>query len=177
MWHRHCPEFRCVTPKLAVETISIKPVERGDFDAAIALFDAQLREHDIVTSTDDLRNVICAVTANSSLGFLFLATTEDTPTGVAYAASHLSLEHGGVVGWLEELYVLPERRGCGIGSRLLGEVIAHARELNWRGIELEIVTGHERVIPLYVRHDFQPLSRRRFCRIFDPRNCELPDCV
>ena len=149
-----------------METISIKPVECDDFDAAITLFDAQLREHDIVTSTDDLYDVIRAVTLNSSLGFLLLATTEDTPTGVAYAASHLSLEHGGVIGWLEELYVLPQRRHCGIGSRLLTEVITRARELEWRGIELEVVAGHERVIPLYVRHNFQRLSRSRFGRIF-----------
>ena len=158
--------FRYVTATLSVETISIKPVECGDFDAAIALFDAQLREHDIITSTEDLYNVIRAVSANSSLGFLLLAMIEDTPAGVAYAASHLSLEHGGMVGWLEELYVLPQRRGCGIGSRLLREVIAHAREINWRGIELEVVAGHERVVPLYLRHNFQPLSRSRFCRIF-----------
>jgi GNAT superfamily N-acetyltransferase len=153
-------------PALTVETISIKPVESDDFEAAIALFDAQLREHDIITSTDDLYDVVRAVTDNPSLGFLLLAMTEDTPTGVAYAASHLSLEHGGMIGWLEELYVLPQRRGCGIGSRLLTEVIARARELNWRGIELEVVAGHERAVPLYIRHNFQPLSRSRFCRIF-----------
>jgi maltose/maltodextrin transport system permease protein len=43
--------------------------------------------------------------------------------GVAYASSLLSLEHGGVSGWLEELYVLPQWRGLGIGSRLIAEVV------------------------------------------------------
>jgi GNAT superfamily N-acetyltransferase len=58
--------------------------------------------------------------------------------GVAYASSLLSLEHGGVSGWLEELYVLPQWRGRGIGSRLVAEVIAHARELGWRALDLEV---------------------------------------
>jgi hypothetical protein len=58
-----------VTPALTAETTSIKPVECDDFDAAIALFDAQLREYDITTSTDDLYDVVRAVSANSSLGF------------------------------------------------------------------------------------------------------------
>jgi len=147
-------------------SVLIRNVESADLDAAVALFDAQLRGHDIITPVADLCNVVRAVIADGSQGFLLLALAEDTPVGVAYAASHLSLEHGGMIGWLEELYVSPQWRGGGIGARLLAEVIADAQKLNWRGLELEVVAGHERVVPLYLRHGFQPLSRNRFCRIF-----------
>ena len=147
-------------------SVSIRAVELPDLDAAVALFDAQLREHVIITPVADLRDVARAVIADSSHGFLLLALSEGTPVGVAYAASHLSLEHGGTIGWLEELYVAPRWRGSGIGARLLKEVIERAQKLNWRGLELEVVSGHERVVPLYLRHTFQPLSRNRFCRIF-----------
>jgi GNAT superfamily N-acetyltransferase len=151
---------------LSMSSLSIKTVELPDLDAAVALFDAQLREHDIITPVADLRDVAHAVIGDSSHGFLLLALSKDTPVGVAYAASHLSLEHGGMIGWLEELYVTPRWRGSGIGGRILTEVIARAQKLNWRGLELEVVAGHERVVPLYLRHAFQPLSRNRFCRIF-----------
>lgn len=147
-------------------SVSIRPVEVADLEAAVALFDAQLREHDIITPVTDLRNVVQSVIANASQGFLLLAVAESTPVGVVYAASHLSLEHGGIIGWLEELYVSPQWRSGGIGSRLLTETIARAQELHWRGLELEVVAGHERVIPLYLRYAFRPLSRNRFCRIF-----------
>ncbi|MFL6513899.1 MAG: GNAT family N-acetyltransferase [Chthoniobacterales bacterium] len=146
--------------------LSVKPLELANLDAAVALFDAQLREHNIVTPLTDLHNVAHAVLADPLLGFVLVAAIEDNLVGFAYAASHLSLEHGGIIGWLEELYVVPEWRGRGIGSRLLTENIARARQLNWRGIELEVVAGHERVIPLYLRHDFQPVSRARLSRIF-----------
>jgi GNAT superfamily N-acetyltransferase len=141
-------------------------VEPSDLDAAVALFDAQLREHDILTPVTDLRRVAGAVIANPSHGFLLLALTGGAPVGFVYAASHLSLEHGGTIGWLEELYVSPKWRGGGIGAQLLTEVIARAQELNWRALELEVVTGHERVVPLYLRHGFQLLSRNRFSRTF-----------
>ena len=147
-------------------SVSIRSVELPDLEAAVVLFDAQLREHDIFTPVAELRDVARVVIANPAHGFLLLAMTEDTPVGVAYAASHISLEHGGLIGWLEELYVSPRWRQGGIGSRLLTEVIARAHERNWRGLELEVVAGHERVVPLYLRHAFQPLSRNRFCRIF-----------
>jgi len=85
--------------------------------------------------------------------------------GAVFAAAHSSLEHGGTIGWLEELYVSPQSRGQGIGSRLMADVISRARQLGWRGLELEVVTGHERAIALYLRHGFQPLSRTRFVRV------------
>src|SRR5689334_9266865 len=97
-------------------SVSIRPVEFPDLDAAVALFDAQLREHDIITPVTDLRTVVRAVIAEASQGFLLLALAEEIPVGVAYAASHLSLEHGGIIGWLEELYVQPQYRSGGIGS-------------------------------------------------------------
>jgi GNAT superfamily N-acetyltransferase len=152
-----------------MSSVSIRNVELADLDAATALFDAQLREHDIVTPVADLRGVVRAVVDNASHGFLLLALTEDAPVGVAYAASHLTLEHGGIIGWLEELYVAPESRGGGVGSQLLTEVIARAQKLNWRGLELEVVAGHERVVPLYLRHGFQSLSRKRFSRMFSSK--------
>ncbi len=149
-----------------MKSVSIRFVELGDADAACALFDAQLREHDIIATAGGLRDTIHAVISNPHFGFMLLATAGGNAVGVAYAAAHLSLEHEGVIGWLEELYVLPEHRNFGVGSKLLGEVIRRARQLGWRGVELEVIAGHERAGGFYVRHGFQSLSRSRFCRIF-----------
>ncbi|MBV8417251.1 MAG: GNAT family N-acetyltransferase [Verrucomicrobia bacterium] len=85
--------------------------------------------------------------------------------GAAYASSLLSFEHGGVSGWLEELYVLPRWRDQRIGSQLLAAVIAHAKGLGWRALDLEVDATHQRAIPLYIRHEFHPRSRSRFYRI------------
>ena len=84
--------------------------------------------------------------------------------GVAYASNILSLEHGGWSGWLEELYVLPEWRNNGIGTRLLDAVIAGAIERGWIALDLEVDVGHQRVVSLYASRDFQPLPRTRFVR-------------
>jgi GNAT superfamily N-acetyltransferase len=149
-----------------MKSVSIKLVEFSSSDAAGTLFDAQLREHDIIATAGGLRDTIHAVISNSHFGFMLLATAEGNPVGVAYVAAHLSLEHEGVIGWLEELYVLPESRDSGVGSCLLGEVISRARQLGWKGVELEVIAGHERAGRFYVRHGFQPLSRSRYCRIF-----------
>ena len=140
-------------------------LDARQLDCAVALFSAQLKEHGITTPADDLRSVAQSVVADPRYGFIVLASTvEAGPVGIAYASCLLSLEHGGISGWLEELYVLPEWRGRGIGSRLVAEVITRAKELGWRAIDLEVDAGHQRAISLYLRHQFQLHSRTRLFR-------------
>ena len=149
---------------MSLATITL--VDAETLDAVTGLLEAQLREHEITTSRDDLRAVAQTVIADNRHGFMLVARAPDgSPIGVAYASSLLSMEHGGVSGWLEELYVLPEWRGRGIGSRLIAEAIARAKEIGWRALDLEVEASHERAISLYARHEFLPHFRSRFYRI------------
>jgi GNAT superfamily N-acetyltransferase len=144
---------------------TINLVNDDKLDSVGALFEAQLLEHDIVTGRDDLKSAVQTVAAEPRYGFILVASEVDgEPVGVAYASCLLSLEHGGISGWLEELYVLPQWRNIGIGSQLITAVITHARELGWRAIDLEIESSHRRAISLYARHQFTPLSRTRYVR-------------
>ncbi len=149
-----------------MDPISVQLLDPVHFDSALDLFEAQLREHQIESPGPALRSVVHEVMTCPSFGFILMAMLQGKAIGVAYAASHLSLEHGGIIGWLEELYVLPAFRGMGAGGTLLRETESRARGLGWRGLELEVVAGHERAIALYSRHGFLPLSRSRCCRIF-----------
>ena len=143
--------------------VQIHCVNHRCLDDAAVLFEAQLREHQMAPPTDALQEAIRSVIDNPSYGFVLLGTAPDgAAVGVAYASSLLSFEHGGVSGWLEELYVTPAWRGRGIGSRLLQEVVKMARELGWRALDLEVDVAHERAIPLYLRHGFHPHARSRF---------------
>jgi GNAT superfamily N-acetyltransferase len=144
--------------------ISIRLADLASLDATVALLQAQLWEHEIVTSETDLREVAQRVIADPRHGFIALAFHEQDAVGVAYAAAHLSAEQGGTIGWLEELFVRAEWRGCGVGAALLQHVIARAQTLDWRTLELEVVEGHERASALYERLGFRAMSRTRFSR-------------
>ncbi len=145
---------------------AIQRLGPGKIEVAVALLRAQLLEHAIDTPEAALREVVRAVASDPRHGFILLANAGEQAVGIAYAAAHLSAEHGGTVGWLEEIYVAPAARGRGYGSALLNEVVARAQEAGWKALELEVVEGHERAVPLYRRHDFRPISRTRFSRRF-----------
>lgn len=147
-----------------VNEFAIRQLEAGEMAAVAALFEMQLAEHNVRRSHDELVSGLTTLLAEPEQGFVFSAVSEGQPVGVAYAARILSLEHGGWSGWLDELYVLPRWRGQGVGSALLGAVIAGATERGWAALDLEVDSGHRRVIPLYSRNHFEPVHRTRFVR-------------
>src|SRR3712207_4497951 len=109
--------------------ITVTSAMSGAEDVIVRLLTAQLIEHEIQTPAQLLHLVVKAVLSDSRYGFILLASNGGETIGLSYAASHLSAEHGGVVGWLEELYVRPEWRSRGVGTELLAATIARAQEL------------------------------------------------
>lgn len=146
-----------------MDNVQIHFLNHRRIDEVVVLFETQLLDHQIAPPTDALRQAIRTVIDNPHYGFILVAEGPDSKAaGVAYASSLLSFEHGGVSGWLEELYVTPAWRGRGIGSRLLEKVVSTAKEFGWRALDLEVDVDHERAISLYLRHEFRAHSRSRF---------------
>src|SRR5262245_6784519 len=106
-----------------MEITSAGPLDRAE---VIALLAAQLAEHAIELAPARLASAVDGVLADPARGVLFLARAEGKAVGVAYLSFTWTLEHGGPVGWLEELYVVPARRGGGIGTALLDTVCTRA---------------------------------------------------
>ena len=154
-----------VVPPFSPPEIQIKPLEAEDVGEVIGLFHQQLREHRIEANAADLQNVIGTILQEPHRGFILVARLTGVGiVGVALASAFLGVEQGGESGWLEELYVRPECRQQGVGSRLLAEILGQARSRGWRALDLEVETDHERAVPIYERHGFRPHTRRHFFR-------------
>lgn len=59
---------------------------------------------------------------------------------------------------LRKMYFLPEVRGLGLGSRMLGTLLDRARRAGFRGCYLETLTGMSRARALYEAFGFVRLS-------------------
>ncbi|MBL8201244.1 MAG: GNAT family N-acetyltransferase [Chromatiales bacterium] len=125
------------------------------------LLAVQLGGHGIAITDDGLASAIDGVLEVPKRGFFLVALRDGACIGVAYVSFIWALEHGGHAGWLEELYVMPEHRGGGVGTRLLEAVIAAAEGAGCAALDLEIDSAHERVRSLYERHGFTALPRSR----------------
>jgi GNAT superfamily N-acetyltransferase len=135
-----------------------------DVAALLPLLAAQLDEHGMGMPQQVLEEALSGIVTRPERGRVFAAWAGDPVVGVAVMPYTWTVEHGGRCAWLDELYVLPEMRGRGVGTRLLAAAMALAREDGCLAMDLEVDVDHARVETLYLRHGFRSLPRRRFSR-------------
>ena len=143
-------------------TVNIQRATVADKPYVVGLLASQLHEHQIDVAHATLAREVDGILEVAERGTLLLAIMAGKPVGVAYLAYTWTLEHGGKVGWLEELYVEPEHRERGIGSALLTAVCDRARAEGCGAVDLEVDANHERAAHLYERRGFRRLARTRF---------------
>lgn len=144
--------------------MSIARATLDDLDDVLPLLAAQLTEHGMPQEGGTLRAAVTGLLEDPARGAMFVAREAKRIVGVASLAFTWTLEHGGRVVWLEELYVVPAMRGKGVGTALLVAALAWARESGCRAVDLEVDAEHARAESLYRRHAFEALPRRRFSR-------------
>ena len=66
--------------------------------------------------------------------------------------------------WLEELYVVPEDRGQGVGEALLQAALDGVQARGCAAVDLEVDEAHQRAEHLYHRNGFVRLPRTRWVR-------------
>lgn len=141
----------------------IERVGRTDFLDVLPLLRAQYDEHDIAYDETELSGALEGLVTHGERGAVLVART-DRAVGLAVLSTTWTLEHAGLVAWLDELYVVPPMRGAGLGARLLRAAMECATAMGCRAIELEVVHDHARAEALYERAGFHALPRRRFSK-------------
>jgi GNAT superfamily N-acetyltransferase len=142
--------------------MAIRKLTRGDCDLSLPLLEAQYREHGIAMGGSRLRRAVRTLVGGK--GMVLLASERGTAVGIAVLSWNYELERGGAIAWLDELYVVPSRRGKGVGLALLRRALREARKEGCESVQLEVVKGHERAARLYVREGFSRLPRTRYMR-------------
>jgi len=153
------PEERNVLP-------TIRPASHRDCDALTGLMSDQLREHDLPVDEAGLRDSVGNVLERPEWGFFLIAAGPDgSAIGAVFVPFQWSLEHAGLMAWLEELYVAPAYRGMGAGTALIRAACAEAAARGCRAMDLEVDSSHERASSLYRREGFHQLVRSRWVRL------------
>jgi ribosomal protein S18 acetylase RimI-like enzyme len=76
------------------------------------------------------------------------------PSGVALVTLRTNVWHAGPVALLDELYVSPQHRDTGIGTRLLATVFEEAARRSVDYIEVNVDEGDVDALRFYRRHGF-----------------------
>ncbi len=88
-------------------------------------------------------------------GNIFVATEEDEVVGMVSLLFTISTAQGAPACWLEDMVIRRDRRGMGIGTRLLEYAVAYAKSHGFTRITLLTDRVSEKSIHFYERHGFQ----------------------
>lgn len=96
--------------------------------------------------------------------YTFAILAGDPPTAVALVTLRSNVWYEGSVALLDELYVVPNLRGRGIGSNLMAKLLTHCQSLGVDAIEINVDEEDIDAQRFYVRHGYscaQPDSGAR----------------
>ena len=91
---------------------------------------------------------------DSTLGRAWMLAVENQDIGYALAYYRHSIDHGGSIAVLDDLWVTVNRRGHGLGALLLEAAVEHLRALGARAVLLEVDPANKVAISLYSRFGF-----------------------
>lgn len=86
----------------------------------------------------------------------YIMEQESNIAGYALLTKTFSQEAGGMVVWIDELYVMPEYRRCGLGHEFFSYLQNNLCD-NVKRIRLEVEESNKKAISLYKRMGFKDL--------------------
>lgn len=105
---------------------------------------------DIDAQYRGLSNII----SNPEIGEILTIRTDDSIVGMINLLYTVSTALGERVALLEDMVVLPQFRGAGVGSKLLQAAIAHARTSGCKRVTLLTDGDNEAAQKFYCNHGF-----------------------
>jgi GNAT superfamily N-acetyltransferase len=108
---------------------------------------------------EKVRATLTQLLTDPSMGWVWLVRSDNKPIGYVVIALGYSLEYHGRDAIIDELYIIDEYRGLGIGTWVLGYVEGKARDLGINALHLEVERTNTRARLLYEKLGYQDLDR------------------
>jgi GNAT superfamily N-acetyltransferase len=149
-----------------VPVIQIQPATAGDVPLILRLITAlaeyERLSHQVVASEAALRETLFGP---SPAAEVVIAYVDDQPAGFALWFHNYSTFLGKRGLYLEDLFVLPEWRGHGIGRRLLSHLANIAIERGCGRMEWAVLDWNEPAIGFYRKLGAAVMQDWRICRV------------
>lgn len=136
-----------------------RPATAPDVPALLGLMHAFYTDAGYPFSEPGARAAVLHLLANDRVGRIWIAREDQEPLGYLVLTFGYSLEHHGVVAFVDELFVAADWRGRGLGTSALALAEAECRTLGVRTLQLEVERGNVGAQELYRRTGFNDHGR------------------
>jgi ribosomal protein S18 acetylase RimI-like enzyme len=99
--------------------------------------------------------------SNPTLGCVWLMLRERQAAGFVVLSLRYTMEHAGLSGYIDDLYVRPEFRRMGAASSALDSLLAECRARGCQSIQVEVGESNPAAFALYARYGLEPAKDGR----------------
>jgi ribosomal protein S18 acetylase RimI-like enzyme len=101
-----------------------------------------------------------ALLKDHRLGSVWLIESTGGPAGYVVLTHCFTMEYGGNVGFVDDLFVRPTFRRCGLGTTMLQELRAHCLAIGVRALFVEVAPDNTAAQAVYRRAGFSHTNRQ-----------------
>lgn len=112
-------------------------------------------EADFVPNADKQRRAVEMILSDPRIGLIYVARESGRVVGMVSTLYTVSTAEGGMSAWLEDMVVLPECRGRGVGAALLEHAVVGAREAGALRLTLLSDEDNDLAHAVYAAEGFQ----------------------
>lgn len=146
--------------------VQIRPATQDDVPVILS-FIRQLAEyeklaHEVVATEEILRE---SLFGKKPYAEVIISTLENEPVGFAIFFHNFSTFLGKPGIYLEDLFVLPEKRGSGVGQKMLSYLARLAKERDCGRLEWWVLDWNEPAIDFYRRLGAKPMDEWTVYRV------------
>jgi GNAT superfamily N-acetyltransferase len=139
--------------------VAIRQASPGDCAALAALVQRYWALEGIDGfSRESTMKLLGTFLSHPQYGCCWVAGDSGRLCGYLLASYMFSLEHGGLMAEIDELYVLDDERSQGTGAALVQELVSDLKRSSFVRVQLQLGIGNDRGARFYSAHGFKPRS-------------------
>jgi GNAT superfamily N-acetyltransferase len=140
--------------------IRFKPLETSDIEAIIAMMEDFYAIDNYPFDAATAKVLFDAFLADDNLGRAWLILDNNAIVGYLILTFVFSFEYKGKIAFIDELYLIEEARGKGIGKAAIQFVQQETSRLALKMLYLEVENCNEKAQKLYLSQDFEYHNRK-----------------
>lgn len=129
--------------------VSFRAASISDEDTYLPMMEALWAHEGIAFDAASIREALGVLFSDPGLGRVWLTLVEDAVAGYAMGTWGFSTEQGGRFLLLDELFVLPEFRGRGVGAATLALIEQEAKRAGAGAVRIEVSVENAPARELY----------------------------
>lgn len=132
-------------------TTQIQRATSADIGSLLTLMHDFYAESGFDLNHESTATAFQSLLSDPSLGCIWLAYANNIAIGHTVLTVRFTMEHEGLSGYIDDLYVQPQHRRLGVGRGLLNELLAECRARRCKALHVEVGKSNLAALALYTK--------------------------